>query len=41
MAARKYEWSLPEDSIHRNGMIVNGVDIVGPKELVLDFKKRF
>jgi cytochrome P450 len=41
MMARKYEWSLPKDSIHKDGMIITGMDIIGPKELVLDFTKRY
>ncbi|KAI7897291.1 cytochrome P450 [Mucor mucedo] len=41
MMARKYVWSLPKDSIHKDGMVINGMDIVGPKELILDFTKRY
>ncbi|KAG2211279.1 hypothetical protein INT47_006399 [Mucor saturninus] len=41
MIVRKYKWSLPHDSIHKNGMVIAGIDSIGPKELVLNFTKRY
>ncbi|KAL9537251.1 hypothetical protein MBANPS3_011946 [Mucor bainieri] len=41
MMAKKFYWSLPKDSIHQNGMSVEGIDVIGPKDLVLEFKKRY
>ncbi|KAI7891077.1 cytochrome P450 [Mucor mucedo] len=41
MMVRKYEFCLPKDSIHKDGMIIAGMDLIGPKELVLDFTKRY
>lgn len=41
MMARRYEWSLPENSVHRDGLRVKGTDVIGPDTLVLDFKRRY
>ncbi|KAI9306770.1 cytochrome P450 [Cunninghamella echinulata] len=38
---RKYEWSLPEDSIHKDGLITNNLFIISPKDLKLKFKRRY
>lgn len=41
MMAKKFQWCLPKDSIHQGGMFVEGIDVMGPKDLVLEFKKRY
>ncbi|KAI9307942.1 cytochrome P450 [Cunninghamella echinulata] len=39
---RKYEWRLPEDSIHKEVLITNGVGgILTPKELKINFIRRY
>ncbi|CAO3627034.1 unnamed protein product [Cunninghamella echinulata] len=39
---RKYEWKLPEDSIHKEVLITNGVGgILTPKELKINFRRRY
>ena len=40
-AVRKYEWDLVPGSQHQNGIVMSGMDIIGPKELRLVFKKRY
>ncbi|KAI8063411.1 cytochrome P-450 cyp509A1 [Gilbertella persicaria] len=41
MLLRKYIWTLPEDSIHKHGVISSGINIVGPVHLELEFQKRY
>ncbi|KAI8377163.1 cytochrome P450 [Choanephora cucurbitarum] len=41
MLLRKYEWSLPVDSPHREQILTRGTFLVGPKELDIIFKKRY
>ncbi|CAO3683430.1 unnamed protein product [Umbelopsis vinacea] len=41
MMVRKYEWDLVPGSQHQNGIVMSGMDIIGPKELRLVFKKRY
>ncbi|KAI8063424.1 cytochrome P450 [Gilbertella persicaria] len=41
MLLRKYIWTLPEDSIHKHGIISQGHGIVGPAQVNINFKKRF
>ncbi|KAI8887606.1 cytochrome P450 [Backusella circina FSU 941] len=41
MLLRKYTWTLPEDSIHKNGLKTKGVDLVSPKDLEILFKRRY
>ncbi|EPB82964.1 hypothetical protein HMPREF1544_10309 [Mucor circinelloides 1006PhL] len=41
MMAKKFQWCLPKDSIHQDGMSVEGIDVIGPKDLVLKFEKRY
>ncbi|KAH8555194.1 cytochrome P450 [Umbelopsis sp. PMI_123] len=42
MLLRRFTWTLPEDSIHKNGLVLNGgLSIVSPKDLHLKFTKRF
>ncbi|CDH52107.1 cytochrome p450 [Lichtheimia corymbifera JMRC:FSU:9682] len=40
MLLREYEWSLPEDSIHNNGLITHGLGATQPKDLYIKFAKR-
>ncbi|KAI8143149.1 cytochrome P450 [Fennellomyces sp. T-0311] len=41
MLLRKYEWRLPEDSIHKNGVVTDGYVAMRPKNLELVFQKRY
>ncbi|KAI8145132.1 cytochrome P450, partial [Fennellomyces sp. T-0311] len=41
MLLRKYEWCLPEDSIHKNDIVTSGINIVSPKDLNIVFKRRY
>ncbi|KAI8148747.1 cytochrome P450 [Fennellomyces sp. T-0311] len=41
MLLRKYEWRLPEYSIHKNGIATTGTTIIGPKDLDIVFKRRY
>ncbi|KAI8881277.1 cytochrome P450 [Backusella circina FSU 941] len=41
MLLRKYSWTLPKDSIHKNGVISKGLNFAGPDNLELDFVKRY
>ncbi|ORY94873.1 cytochrome P-450 cyp509A1 [Syncephalastrum racemosum] len=41
MLLRKYEWSLPADSPHKDGIITTGRGIISPVDLKLSFKKRY
>ncbi|KAI8093090.1 cytochrome P450 [Halteromyces radiatus] len=38
---RKYEWWLPEDSIHKENVITGTVGILSPKDLKIVFKRRY
>jgi hypothetical protein len=38
---RKYNFELPKDSIHQNGIIATGVTLIGPKQMNIIFKKRY
>ncbi|CAO3626975.1 unnamed protein product [Cunninghamella blakesleeana] len=38
---RKYEWDLPEDSIHKDTLITNSLFLITPKDLKLNFKRRY
>ncbi|KAL1934596.1 hypothetical protein VTP01DRAFT_6778 [Rhizomucor pusillus] len=37
---RKYEWSLPEDSIHKDRLITTNAGVITPKDLKIMFRKR-
>ncbi|KAJ2964741.1 hypothetical protein NQZ79_g397 [Umbelopsis isabellina] len=42
MLLRKYTWSLPENSIHKDGVVfAGGMALLSPKDLYLNFQKRF
>ncbi|KAL9541602.1 hypothetical protein MBANPS3_009026 [Mucor bainieri] len=41
MMLRKYTWSLPEDSVHKGKIETMGLDVVGPVNCPLHFKKRY
>ncbi|KAI9360255.1 cytochrome P450 [Pilaira anomala] len=41
MLLRKFTWSAPKDSIHKDGVITRGYIILGPHELDITFKKRY
>ncbi|KAI9485028.1 cytochrome P450 [Zychaea mexicana] len=41
MLLRKYEISLPEDSIHKKKLITNGLIILSPKDLYFNFKRLY
>ncbi|KAI7873546.1 cytochrome P450, partial [Lichtheimia hyalospora FSU 10163] len=41
MLLRKYEWQLPNDSIHKEKLQTVGTGFVKPKELFITFKKRY
>ncbi|CAO3594952.1 unnamed protein product [Absidia cylindrospora] len=41
MLLRKYEWSLPEDSIHRNGVQIGNFQNVAPESLDIKFSSRY
>jgi cholesterol 24(S)-hydroxylase len=38
---KKYTWKLPEDSIHKDGVKIAGIGLVGPTNLKVDFTKRY
>lgn len=38
---RKYSWTLPEDSIHKDGLITNSAGLIGPIDLRITFTKRY
>jgi hypothetical protein len=38
---RKYSWTLPSDSIHKDNVKTKGIGIVSPIDLHIDFKKRY
>ncbi|KAG2183321.1 hypothetical protein INT43_006326 [Umbelopsis isabellina] len=42
MLLRKYTWSLPENSIHNDGIVfAGGMALLSPRDLYLKFQKRF
>ncbi|KAI8879155.1 cytochrome P450, partial [Backusella circina FSU 941] len=41
MLLRKFTWVLPEDSIHKDGLKANGIAVIGPKDLDVEFTKRY
>jgi hypothetical protein len=42
MILRKYTWTLPEDSIHKDHIVLaGGIILLSPKDLRLKFTKRF
>ncbi|KAI7882942.1 cytochrome P450 [Lichtheimia hyalospora FSU 10163] len=42
MLLRKYEWHLPDDSIHKQRLITGGLSLVNsPKDLQIMFKRRY
>ncbi|KAI9473441.1 MAG: cytochrome P450 [Benjaminiella poitrasii] len=41
MLLRKFTWSLPEDSIHKDKVITSGTFFIGPHKLYMTFKKRY
>ncbi|KAI7882943.1 cytochrome P-450 cyp509A1 [Lichtheimia hyalospora FSU 10163] len=41
MLLRKYELILPDNSIHKNGLITQGISLVSPKNLTMIFKRRY
>ncbi|KAI9263216.1 cytochrome P450 [Phascolomyces articulosus] len=41
MMLRKYEWSLPEDSPHKDRLQASGLIVSSPKDFYLNFKKRY
>ncbi|KAI8139343.1 cytochrome P-450 cyp509A1 [Fennellomyces sp. T-0311] len=41
MLLRKYEWSLPEDSIHKDGLVTEGYPVAAPKDLYIVVKQRY
>jgi hypothetical protein len=38
---RKFTWSTPENSIHKNGVITHGYFSLSPHNLDINFKKRY
>ncbi|KAI7886186.1 cytochrome P450 [Lichtheimia hyalospora FSU 10163] len=41
MLLRKYRWCLPDDSMHKNGLVTHGFGILLPKDLKLSFEKQY
>ncbi|KAI9273216.1 cytochrome P-450 cyp509A1 [Helicostylum pulchrum] len=41
MLLRKYTWTLPEDSIHKENVVTSGIITVCPKELRINFERRY
>ncbi|ORZ22410.1 cytochrome P450 [Absidia repens] len=41
MLLRKYEWELPEDSIHRNGVKIQNFQNAAPESLEIKFSSRY
>ncbi|KAI9472922.1 cytochrome P450 [Zychaea mexicana] len=41
MMVRKYEWSLPKDSIHKERLQASGLIVNSPKDFYLNFKKLY
>ncbi|KAI9022829.1 cytochrome P450 [Phycomyces nitens] len=40
MLLKHYEWELPEDSIHKNGIVYDGIFVFTPKTMNIRFRKR-
>ncbi|OBZ89858.1 hypothetical protein A0J61_02096 [Choanephora cucurbitarum] len=38
MLLSQYEWTLPEDSVHKNGLVTRGAFLVAPQDMRLKFK---
>ena len=38
---RKFEWKLPEDSIHKESLITEGLILSNPKDLKITFNRRY
>jgi hypothetical protein len=38
---RKFTWSIPEDSKHKDGLITGGFPVVAPIDLDITFEKRY
>ncbi|KAI8146538.1 cytochrome P450 [Fennellomyces sp. T-0311] len=41
MLLRKYEWSLPADSIHKDMLKTSGLGVIKPDHLTISFTKRY
>ncbi|CAO3623228.1 unnamed protein product [Cunninghamella blakesleeana] len=41
MLLRKYEWTLPEDSIHHHDVITNNIVVMNPINMRITFKSRY
>ncbi|KAI8143292.1 cytochrome P-450 cyp509A1 [Fennellomyces sp. T-0311] len=41
MLLRKYEFSLPKDTVHKDKLVMNNSDVLSPQKLFIDFKKRY
>jgi hypothetical protein len=41
LLVRKFTWTLPEDSIHKDGLRASGFAVIGPKDLNVEFTKRY
>ncbi|KAF7726767.1 cytochrome P450-dit2 [Apophysomyces ossiformis] len=41
MLLRKYEWDIPEDSIHKNGIKLDHFQPVAPASLKINFRRRY
>ncbi|KAI8143746.1 cytochrome P450 [Fennellomyces sp. T-0311] len=41
MLLRKYEWSLPDDTIHKEKLRLSNQSILKPQSLYINFKKRY
>ncbi|KAI8143288.1 cytochrome P450 [Fennellomyces sp. T-0311] len=41
MILRKYELSLPENTIHKEKVVVNNFDVLSPEKLFINFKRRY
>ncbi|KAI8980476.1 cytochrome P450 [Pilobolus umbonatus] len=41
MLLRKFVWEFPEDSIHFDGLVSEGISGMKPKDMRINFKKRF
>ncbi|CAO3639437.1 unnamed protein product [Mucor hiemalis] len=41
MLLRKFTWETPANSIHKNGVVIQGVGVVGPMDLDITFHKRY
>lgn len=41
ITVRKYEWTLPEDSVHKDGVKLGSFLNVAPQNLTIVFKNRY